>query len=106
MKHTSQAAGIVTILLAVWLRAERQMTANFTAFWGIAGMLLAAAGMHSLPAGRLSASDSGERRMFRALGAAILALGVAFSVVFSRLAMKNQELAVQCSLLLRENEQI
>lgn len=105
MEHTLQAAGAVTVALSVWLRAVRKMTVNFTAFWGIAGVLAAAAGTIPLTAGWLSARDTGRGRFMREYGTAVLAGGFAFSILLSRMKAENQERAIRRSLM-RENGQI
>lgn len=106
MRYIMQAAGLLTILSSVWLRAIRKITVNFAAFWGLTGTLLAAAGFFSPLYGRVEALDAERKRRLCFFGSLLLSAGFSASLIFSRLAVKNQELAVRLSLLRHENEQI
>lgn len=106
MGYIIQAVGIEIILSAIWLRATQKLTANFTAFWGIFGILLCAAGAASPVSDWMNALNAGEKHVLFFSGAAILVGGFIASLSVSRLTLKNQELAIQLSLSLQENEEI
>lgn len=104
MGYTIQAAGIILILSAVWLRAVRKMTTNLTAFWGIVGILLVTAKAVPSLSGRIEMLDAGGKQILCFFGAAVLIGGVIASLFFSQMAIKKQELSIQRSLQLQENE--
>lgn len=106
MRYIMQAAGLLTILNSVWLRAIKKITVNFAAFWGLTGTLLAAAGFFSPLYGRAEALDEEQRQRLCFFGGLLLSAGFSASLIFSKLAVKNQERAVRLSLLRHENEQI
>lgn len=106
MEYAMQAAGIIILLSAIWLRAVRKMTTDLTAFWGIVGIVLAALSTVISRFGRIAALEAGQKRGLLLLGIMILTGGVVASLYFSCRIMKNQELAIQRSLSLQENEQI
>lgn len=108
-----EMAGIVGIamivlggLLLIWsflAYAKRRLTESFGMIWGIAALCLAVAGIVLTVTGQ----------SFMAVTAVVVLLGVmlvlclfGFSQAISVLIMKNQELAMQVSLLNQENESI
>ena len=105
MGYTIQAVGIGLTVCSVWLRALRKITTNLTAFWGIVGILLIAAKAASPLSSRIEKPDAMGKQRFCFFGVWALMEGLTASLIFSRLAMKNQELSVQISLLLQEQEE-
>lgn len=103
-------AGIAMIvlggLLLIWsflAYAKHRLTENFGMIWGLAALCLIMAGIVLAVAGR----------SFMAVAAVVVLLGIilvlclfGFSQAISILIMKNQELAMQVSLLNQENESI
>lgn len=93
-------------LLLIWsflAYAKHRLTENFGMIWGLAALCLIIAGIVLAVAGG----------SFMAVTAVVVLLGVilvlclfGFSQVISILIMKNQELAMQVSLLNQENESI
>lgn len=106
----AKIAGITLIAtggaLLVWsflAYAKHRLTENFGMSWGLVALCLAAAGVVLLV----------TEQSFAAMVAVILCLGIllvlclfGFSQAISILIMKNQELAMQVSLLNQENESI
>lgn len=92
------------ILSVVWLRAVRKMTTNLTAFWGIVGILLVTAEAVPSLFDQIEMLDVGRKQILCFFGAVVLIGGVIASLFFSQLAIKNQELSIQLSLLLQEKE--
>ncbi len=106
MKRILRALGLFTIALSVWLRALRKLTVDFTAFWGLTGTLLAAAGFFPPLYGRAESLDAERKRRLCFFGGLLLSVVFSASLILSRLAVKNQELAVRLSLLGHEKEQM
>lgn len=108
--ETARIAGIIMIatgaVLLVWsflAYAKHRLTESFGMIWELAALCLAASGIVLL------VTEQGSV----ALAAVALCLGVllvlclfGFSQAISVLIMKNQELAMQVSLLNQENESI
>lgn len=105
MKYFMWAAGLLTAWLAVWFRAARKLTVNLTAFWGMTGVLMCAAGIFCPMPGRGEAVDAEQKRFFCILGTLLLSGGFFASILVSRLAVNKQERAVRLSLLGHDNEQ-
>lgn len=103
-------AGIAMIvlggLLLIWsflAYAKHRLTENFGMIWGLAALCLIMAGIVLAVA----------NRSFMAVAVVVVLLGIilvlclfGFSQAISILIMKNQELAMQVSLLNQENESI
>ena len=106
----ARVVGIAMIVLGgaliIWsfvAYAKHRLTENFGMVWGLAALCLTAAGIVLLVA----------EKSLTVLTAVAVFLGVmlvlslfGFSQVISVLIMKNQELAMQVSLLNQENESI
>lgn len=100
---TMIASGGALLIWSFLAYAKHRLTENFGMIWGLAALCLAAAGIVLLAA----------EQSFVAMAAVVLCLGVllvlclfGFSQAISVLIMKNQELAMQVSLLNQENESI
>lgn len=103
-------AGVIMIILGVLLLiwsflayARHRLTENFGMIWGLTALCLIVAGI-------VLAATGGS---LKALVAVMVLLGImlvlclfGFSQVISILIMKNQELAMQVSLLNQENESV
>ena len=103
MRYIVQAVGMLLILSVIWLRAVRRMTINHTTFWGIAGILLVAAGAIPPLSSWMETLDAGRRMVFYIFGAFALAGGVMASL---DLSVNEQELAISSSLSLHEESEI
>ena len=106
MRYVILAAGILLPPAAVWLRARRKLTVNLTAFWGITGIFLIIAGAVSPVFHRIITIFSSGKLLPFIIGIVILAAAFWISLRFSHLSIKNQEMAVQLSLLLQERTQM
>lgn len=98
--------GILVILLAIWLRAVKKLTVDFTAMWGLLGVFLVLTGMIAPLSEGIKECFAGAGQAVAVLGAVCILAGFQFSLVLSRLTMKNQDLAIEVSLLKQENERI
>lgn len=99
-------AGIVTVLAVLWFRAEKRLTADYAALWGILGTFLIVTGAVSPFFGLGGVGCKKPDAGWFAAGILFFAGGFFVSVKLSKLKMKNQELAIGVSLLLGENERI
>lgn len=99
------AVGALAIIFAVWFRAVRKLTANLTAFWGITGILLVAAGTFAPLPDRAEVPERDKKGFLYLCVGLLLPVFFLESLLFSGLAIKNQELAVRFSLLRHEEEQ-
>lgn len=104
IKMIMMAAGIVIMLSGFWSLAAKRLTANFAVVWEIAGMILIIFGTVS----RLTIWTAGLSRREELLTGCIGMAGVLicyqFSLLVSRLMMRNHELAIEVSILLQEND--
>lgn len=98
--------GILVILLAIWLRAVKKLTVDFTAMWGLLGVFLVLTGIIAPLSEGIKECFAGAGQAVAVLGAVCILAGFQFSLVLSRLTMKNQDLAIEVSLLKQENERI
>lgn len=98
--------GSLVILAALWFRAVRKMTVDFTAMWGIFGILLTLAGAIAPLSDWISQCFSGMGPAMAVLGFVCLLTGFQFSLVLSHMMAKTQDLAIEVSLLKKENERI
>ncbi len=101
-----QVSAVIIILSAVWFRALGKMTANLTAFWGTAGVLMAVLSIVVRRSLRIAALDAGEKKALCFFIIMISAGGFIASLCFSDRVMKKQELAIRRTLSLQENDQI
>ena len=103
-------AGIVMLvlggLLLIWsflAYARHRLTENFGMIWGLAAVCLIIAGIVLAVAG---GSSMAVVTVMVLLGIMLVLCLFGFSQAISILIMKNQELAMQVSLLNQENESI
>lgn len=96
------AASIVVILLSFWLLSMKKMTVDFTVIWESFGLVL-------LFVGAVPALFCCRAVFYKERSWTLLCLGVAgvlicyqLSLIISGLMVKNQELAIEVSLLLGE----
>lgn len=106
MRFALAFVGILVILLAIWLRAAKKLTVDFTAMWGLLGVFLVLTGMIAPLSEGIKECFAGAGQAVAVLGAVCILAGFQFSLVLSRLTMKNQDLAIEVSLLKQENERI
>lgn len=96
------AAGIAVMLCSFWFLSVKKMTADFAVIWQIIGLaLIITAISFRLSGWNREFLESGEMVLL-GIGAAGLFVGYQFSLLISRLMMRNQELAINLSMLLQE----
>lgn len=98
--------GILLLLMAFYAYAMKKMTELIGILWGVIGIVMILLG--SIPAWSAWTQEIKKLHAFPLLCFGILLLFFVFgmSVHISLLIHKNQELAMQVSLLNQENEQI
>lgn len=99
-------AGCLVLLAALWFRAVKKMTVDLTAMWGILGIMLVLSGAIAPLSDWISECFSGMGPAMAVLGFICLLTGFQFSLVLSHQMARNQDLAIEVSLLKRENERI
>jgi len=100
------AAGIFIMISGLWYHSVRKLTVNLAVVWEILGIILIATGIFPILSSWTYHISTGTGLALFFVGAACLWGGFQFSLLVSRLAMKNRELAMQISLLLQEDEKI
>ena len=96
------AAGIAVMLVSFWFLAAKKMTADFAVMWEIIGAILLITG--AVPGLSIWAAylDNREEMLTVCMGIAGLFFCYLFSLIISRIMMKNHELAIEVSMLLQE----
>ncbi len=100
LEGTMIIVGIAVMLCSFWLLAVKRMTADLAVVWEIAGIVLIVTGSVYKMAG-WEIREKQEMPVL-CIGAVSLFLCYQFSLLVSRLMMRNQELAIEVSLLLQE----
>ncbi len=100
------AAGIFIMISSFWFHSVRKLTVNLAVVWEILGVILLATGIFPVFSSWTYHISTGTGLALFFVGVACLWGGFQFSLLVSRLAMKNQELAMQISLLIQENEKM
>ncbi len=95
-------AGIVVMMCSFWLLAVKRMTADLAVIWEIAGVILIVIGSIY----RIAGWEIHEKQEMPVLCIGVVSLFFCyqFSLHISRLQMRNQELAIEVSMLLPEKE--
>ncbi len=106
VKYGMIAAGIFIMVSSFWFHSVRKLTINLAVVWEILGVMLIVAGIFPILSSWTYHISTGTGMVLFFMGAICLWGGFQFSLLVSRLAMKNQELAMQVSLLIQENEKI
>lgn len=106
VKYGMIAAGIFIMTSSFWYHSVRKLTVNLAVVWEILGAILIATGIFPALSSWTHHISRGTGLVLFVVGAVCLWGGFQFSLLLSRLAMKNQELAMQVSLLIQENEKI
>ena len=95
-------AGIAVMLCSFWFLSVKKMTADFAVIWEILGVLLLMIGaVPGLSGWTLNLFARGEQLVI-CIGAAGVFFCYLFSLLISRLSMKNHGLAIEVSMLLQE----
>lgn len=98
------AAGIAVMLCSFWFLSFKKMTADFAVIWEITGVILIITAIFFRQSGwDMEFPERGETVLL-GIGAAGLFVSYQFSLLISRLMMRNQELAIDLSMLLQERD--
>lgn len=98
--------GAVIMALSFWMNSYKKITVNFAVVWEILGALLILIGMIPVFSEWTRLVSSGTGLAFFCVGIVFLFEEIRTSMLISQLVMKNQEMAMQVSLLNQENEYI
>lgn len=106
IKYGIITVGILVMFSSFWYHSVKKMTVNLAVVWEILGAILIAIGSVPVLSSWTHLISIGTGLGLFIVGAVCLWGGFQFSLLVSRLAMKNQELAIQVSLLIQENEKL
>ncbi len=106
VKYGIIAAGVFIMISSFWYHSYRKLTVNLAVVWEIFGAILIVTGIFPVLSSWAHHISRGTGLALFFMGAVCLWGGFQFNLLLSRLAMKNQELAIQVSLLIQENERI
>ena len=106
IKYGMIAAGVFVMVSSFWHHSCRKLTVNLAVVWEIFGAILIATGVFPVLSTWAHHISRGTGMALFIVGAVCLWGGFQFSLLLSRRAMKNHELAMRVSLLLQENERI
>ncbi len=98
------AAGIAVMLCSFWFLCVKKMTADFAVIWEIIGGILIILAAVSWLSGWIAELKGIGELVMSGIGVAGLVVSYRFSLLISHLMMKNQELAINLSMLLHEKE--
>lgn len=98
--------GIVIMALTFFLHAVRKLTVNLAVVWEFLGLTAILTGAIPAFSGWCYLLARGTAVAMFTIGVLVLWGGYQLCILISSLSMKNQELAMQVSLLNQENEKI
>ncbi len=98
------AAGIAVMLCSFWFLSLKKLTADLAVVWEIIGVVLVITGVISWLFGWHMEFQEITEPVLIGIGLAGLFFGFEFSLLISRLIMRNQELAIDLFMLLQERE--
>lgn len=96
--------GVFLLLVTVSSLAHRRMTESFCLAWGLIALILILAGIFLRPAELARYISTMGLLMVVAIGFCVVYVAYFMSTKVSELSRKNQELAIQVSLLRQENQ--
>ncbi len=106
IKYGMIAVGAVAILASFWSHAVKKMTLDFAVAWGLLGAVLILVGaVPPLSAWIMKISGWTGLALF-CVGTVCLWGAFQITLQISRLHMRSQELAMQVSLLMAENQRL
>lgn len=100
------ATGVGLFFITVNSLAKRKMTESFCLAWGLISLVLICAGIFLRPAGWSRYLSNMGMVLVLMIGYSVIYVAYFLSGKVSELARKNQELAMQVSLLNQENQHI
>lgn len=98
--------GVVLFLITIVSLARRKMTESFCLTWGIVSVIFILAGILLRPYGVSALISITGLLLITFVGICVLTGAFYFSLKISELARKNQELAIQVTLLNYETKEI
>lgn len=98
--------GICLAVITIVSLARRKMTESFCLTWGIVSVIFILAGILLRPYGVSSFISVTGLCLITFVGVCVLTGGLYFSLKISELERKNQELAIQVTLLNHDNKEI
>ncbi|MCH5342944.1 MAG: DUF2304 domain-containing protein [Acetatifactor sp.] len=100
------ATGVFLLIVTTTSLARRRMTESFCLAWGLISVILVMAGIFLRPAEWSYYISTMGMVLVILIGFCIIYVAYFMSAKVSELSRKNQELAMQVSLLNQENERI
>ena len=100
------ATGIILLIVTINSLAHRKMTESFCLAWGLIALILVLAGFLLRPTEWSRYISPMGLIMVVMIGFCVVYVAYFMSTKVSELSRKNQELAIQVSLLRQENQQI
>ena len=100
------ATGVCLLIITTTSLAKRKMTESFCLAWGLISVVLILAGFILRPAGWSRYLSNMGMVLALMIGFTIIYVAYFLSAKVSELSRKNQELAIQVSLLNQENERV
>lgn len=100
------ATGVCLFFVTTNSLARRKMTESFCLAWGLISVVLIIAGLFLRPAGWSRYLSNMGMALVLMIGYSVIYVAYFLSFKVSELARKNQELAMQVSLLNQENKHI
>lgn len=100
------ALGIFLLIVTINSLAHRKMTESFCLAWGLIALILVLAGLFLRPTEWNRYISPMGLMLVIMIGFCVVYVTYFMSIKLSDLSRKNQELAIQISLLCQENQQI
>lgn len=100
------ATGLLLFVVTMNSLARRRMTESFSLAWGLISLILILAGLFLRPSGWSRYLSTMGMVLVVMIGFCVIYVAYFMSVKLSELSRKNQELAIQVSLLNQENERM
>ena len=98
------ATGVILLIVTIGSLARRRMTDSFCLAWGLIALILVLAGIFLRPSELARYISTMGLLMVVAIGFCVVYVAYFMSTKVSELVRQNQELAIQVSLLVQENE--
>ena len=106
IKYGMVCVGLTAAVVSFWLHAEKRMTSDLAVAWCLLGMVIGAVGAVPVFSAWMNHISGWTALALFCVGSVCLWGAFLLSLLISRLLSQNQELAMQVSLLLRENEEL
>ena len=106
MKITFAIAGIIIIFLSFLMYSKKKLIVNLAIMWEMLGIIVFLTGVVPAFSNWCSSISAGTAILIFIAGVLLVPAGYTMCISISELTMKNQELAMQVSLLNQENEKI